>query len=82
MYPGAIIAVNVSKGPEKRVLPSIAGKTLSEASLILTDAKFKPSKVSEASKDYAEGIVIGYQDHKAGDLVDYGSEVVIKVSKG
>ena len=82
MYPGAIIAVNVSKGPEKRVLPSISGKTLSEASLILTDAKFKPSKVSEASKDYAEGIVIGYQDHKAGDLVDYGSEIVIKVSKG
>ncbi len=82
MYPGSIIAVNVSKGPQKRVLPSISGKTLSEASLILTDAQFKPSKVSEASKDYPEGIVIGYQDHKAGDLVDYGSEIVIKVSKG
>lgn len=82
MYPGSTIAVNISRGPEKRVLPNISGKTLSEASLILTNAKFRPSKVSKENKEYPEGVVIGYQDYKAGDLVSYGSEIVIIVSKG
>lgn len=82
MYSGSVIAVNISKGPEKRALPNIAGKSLSEASLILTDAGFNPKKINQASKEYDEGIVIGYQNHQAGDNVDYGSEVVIIVSKG
>lgn len=82
MYSGSVIAVNISKGPEKRVLPNISKKTLSEASLILTDAGFNPKKINQASKEYDEGIVIGYQNHQAGDSIEYGSEVVIIVSKG
>lgn len=82
MYPGSTIAVNVSKGPEKRVLPSIMGRSLSEASLILSDAKFKPKQVSENNSKFPEGTVIGYQNYQAGDLVDYGAEVTIVVSKG
>lgn len=82
MYAGSVIAVNVSKGPEKRTLPEISGKSLSEASLILTDAKFKPSMISERNNEYAEGTVIGYQGYSAGDSINYGSEVVIVVSKG
>lgn len=82
MYSGSIIAVTVSKGPSKRKLPNIEGKKLSEAALILTNEKFKPIEVSQSSQDFAEGIVIGYQDHKAGDVLDYGAEVYIVVSKG
>ena len=82
MYEGSVIAVNISKGPQKRALPSITGKTLSEASLILTDAKFKPTQVPVNNSDFSQGIVIGYQDYKAGDLVDYGSEIFILVSRG
>lgn len=82
MYEGSVIAVNISKGPQKRTLPSITGKTLSEASLILTDAKFKPTQVPVNNSDFSQGTVIGYQDYKAGDLVDYGSEIFILVSKG
>lgn len=82
MYSGSIIAVTVSKGPSKRKLPNIEGKKLSEAALILTNEKFKPIEVSQSSQDFAEGTVIGYQDHKAGDVLDYGAEVYIVVSKG
>lgn len=82
MYSGSIIAVTVSKGPSKRKLPNIEGKKLSEAALMLTNEKFKPIEVSQSSQDFAEGTVIGYQDHKAGDVLDYGAEVYIVVSKG
>lgn len=82
MYSGSIIAVTVSKGPSKRKLPNIEGKKLSEAALILTNEKFKPIEVSQSNQDFAEGTVIGYQDHKAGDVLDYGAEVYIVVSKG
>ncbi len=82
MYIGSTIAVNVSKGPEKRALPSIIGKSLAEASLILTEAKFKPSQVGESSSKFPSGTVIRYQSYQAGDLVSYGSEIVIVVSKG
>lgn len=76
------IAVNVSKGSKKRILPDVMGKTLSEASQLVTNAKLVPTAASEFSNDFAEGTVIGYKNHKAGDTVDYGSEVVIIVSKG
>lgn len=82
MYSGSIIAVTVSKGPSKRKLPNIAGKKLAEASLMLANEKFKPIEVTQSSQDVAEGIVIGYQDHKAGDVLDYGAEIYIIVSKG
>lgn len=82
MYSGSVIAVNVSKGPEQRILPDISGKSLSEASLILSDAKFNPKMIRESSTEFDEGIVIGYQNHQAGDSMDYGAEVVIIVSKG
>lgn len=79
---GSTIAVTVSNGPKKRTVPVVTGKTLSEASQIITNSKLKPSQVSEYSKEYPEGIVIGYKNCKEGDSLDYGSEVVIIVSKG
>ncbi len=79
---GSTIAVNVSKGSKKRALPNVTGKTLSEASQLITNAKLNPVASSEFNKDYAEGIVISYKNYKAGDLLDYGSNVVIIVSKG
>lgn len=82
MYSGSTITVNVSKGKSKRALPDITGKSLSEASLLLADAKFITSQVSEENDKFKEGTVIGYQSYKAGDLVDYGSDIVIVVSKG
>lgn len=80
MYPGSVINVSVSKGPKKRILPIISGKTLSEVSLLLTE--FEPSQINQKNDKVPEGIVIGYKDYQAGDLVDYGSKITIIVSKG
>lgn len=82
MESGSTIAVNVSKGSKKRVLPNIAGKTLSEASQLITAEKLIPIQSSDFSKEYPEGIVMGYKNYKAGDYADYGTEVTIVVSRG
>ncbi len=79
---GSTIAVNISKGPQKRMVPPVTGKTLSEASQLITNAKLTPVKTSEYNSEYPEGTVIGYKNCSEGDLLDYGSEVVIIVSKG
>lgn len=79
---GSTIAVNVSKGPQKQIVPDVTGKTLSEASQAITNAKLVPVQTSEYNDDYAQGIVIGYKNCEEGDLLDYGTEVIIIVSKG
>ena len=79
---GSTIAVNISKGPQKRTVPAVKGKTLSEASQLITNAKLIPVKTSEYSNEYPEGIVIGYKDCSEGDQLDYNSKVTIVVSKG
>ncbi len=82
MEVGSTIAVNISKGSKQRVLPNVTGKTLSEAAQLITNIKLKPIATNEFSNDFAEGTVIGYKNYKAGDSLDYNSEVIIIVSKG
>ena len=79
---GSTIAVTVSKGSKKRSLPDIKGKTLSEASSLITSEKLTPVSTLEFSAEYEEGIVMGYRDYSAGDKLEYGSTVVIVVSRG
>lgn len=81
-YQGTMIAVNVSKGKKAKSLPSVEGKTLSEASQLLAENKIKTDSVSEFSNKYPEGTVIGYKNHKAGDEIEYGTQVTLIVSKG
>ena len=40
------------------------------------------TKINKASNDIDVVLVVTYKDHKAGDLVNCGSEIVIVVSKG
>ena len=82
MYMGTTIIVIVSKGPQKRTLPNIEGKTLSEAAQIISNAKLRPVEIREYNSEVEEGRVIRYKDYKAGDTLDYDSEVVIVVSNG
>ena len=82
MSVGSTIAVTISKGSKKRTLPEITGKTLSEASQLVTNAKLIPTPSAEFNSKFSEGTVIGYKNYKAGDQLDYNSEVVIIVSKG
>jgi len=82
MAKGTAIVVVVSEGAAVRTLPSIAGKTLAEASTAVTSASFVPTKIEEYSPTIEQGMVIGYKDVKEGSQMAYGSKVVIVVSKG
>ncbi len=79
---GVTIAVTVSKGSQTRVLPEIDNMTYEQALQALSSEHLLTTVVMEFDDDVAENSVIGYQDHKAGDKVDYGSEVTIVVSLG
>jgi Uncharacterized protein conserved in bacteria len=82
MAKGAEIVVVVSEGAAVRTLPSIAGKTLAEASEAVTSAGFVPTKTEEYSETVPAGLAVGYQQVKAGSQMAYGSQVVIVISKG
>ena len=36
----------------------------------------------DISKEFAEGVVIGYKNYNPGEKLEYGSEVTIVISKG
>ena len=79
---GTSIVVVVSKGAEMRKLPSIFGMTLAEASTTVTAAGFVPTKTEAYSDAVEPGLAIGYQNKSEGDLLAYGSQVVIVISSG
>lgn len=78
----SILYVVVSKGPRLIALPDVVGKSYIAAAEELTLAGFVAVQEVEYNDDYADGKVIAYVDHKAGDKVESGSEITIKVSLG
>lgn len=82
MAKGSDIVVVVSQGAAVRTLPPVAGKTLAEASSIITSAGFTPTKTEAYSATVPVGNVIDYDTVKAGSQMAYGSQVIIVVSKG
>lgn len=81
---GSVITVVVSKGPKMRALPYIENLTVSGAASIISSDGFEPYKASQEqySDTVPEGMVIGYADHKAGDMLEAGTRVEIVISKG
>ena len=77
-----ILYVVVSKGPRLVELPEIVGKSYIAAAEELTEVGFVVTQEVEFNENYAEGKVIAYKDHKVGDKIESGSEIVIKVSRG
>ena len=63
-------------------LPEIADKSLDEASKELIELGFIVLQEAEYSGSYSEGTVMGYANFKAGDKVESGSEITLRVSKG
>lgn len=82
MTKGSAIVVIVSQGTAVRTLPSIAGKTLPEASAAVTGAGFVPTQAGSYSSTVEKGKVIGYKDVSGGSQMAYGSKVTILVSLG
>ncbi len=78
----SVLYVVLSKGPEMQVLPDIDDMTLEQASEKLIKQGFIVLQVSEYSSTYEEDAVMGYVDYKAGDKVESGSEIKLRVSLG
>ena len=79
---GTAIVVVVSQGMSVRTLPDIKGKTLAEASQAVTSAGLIPTKIDDFSQTVPQGYAIGYKDAHPGSKLNFGSQVVIVISKG
>ncbi len=78
----AVIYVEVSSGSNMRTLPDIAGYDLDSAASTLGDMGFIVTQITEYSETVASGAVIGYDGYSAGDRLETGSTVTVRVSKG
>lgn len=76
------VTITVSRGSAKRTLPEYDGVSYESLQQVLSDNGFVPTRVDEASEDVEAGYVLRYQDHQAGDSLDYGSTVTVVVSSG
>ena len=78
----SVLILVLSKGSRYQVLPEITGKSLEEAAKTLSELGFIVNQQVDTNSIYAEGTVIGYVSHYAGDQVESGTEVTILVSRG
>ena len=78
----SLVYVVLSKGPEMKKLPEVEGKTLDEASEELIELGYIVLQQAEYSGNYADGVVMGYVNLTAGDEVESGAEITLRVSKG
>lgn len=79
---GISITVKVSKGAQMRELPDVRDKSVDLAAKSLADESFVVHSKYQYSKKVSDGMVIGYEDYKPGDKLEYGSSVTIIISKG
>jgi serine/threonine-protein kinase len=79
---GSTITILVSQGIEKIEMVSVLGKTLEEATKILTDAEFEVGTVTEDySNEYDSGLVMT-QSVESGKKTGKGTKVNLVISKG
>ncbi len=80
-YGGSITAY-LSKGPERYAVPSLAGRTVDDATQALTDAHLAVGKITEVwDEKIAIGTVVS-GSYAAGKMVKPGTQVDLNVSKG
>ncbi len=78
----SVLYLVLSKGPEMKQLPAVSGKSLDEASQELIKLGFIVLQDAEYSDTVDALTVLDYENHKAGDKVESGSEITLRVSKG
>lgn len=76
------ISLVISRGSRMRKLPQINGMKFTKAVELLEAEGFTVVREDSYSKDIAADYVIWYKDYISGDLVEYGSEIVVYVSIG
>ena len=78
---GDTVTIVVSTGPNEVEIPALAGRTYGEAAAALEELGLQPRRVDVFSSQRPVGVVASL-DPKAGTLVDEGSVVTVRVSKG
>ena len=79
---GTTVTLVTSKGPERHVVPTLAGVSLADATSQLTGANLVVGKITETfSEKVDEGLVIA-TDPKTGTQLKRGTAVALTVSKG
>ncbi|MBQ9674005.1 MAG: PASTA domain-containing protein [Ruminococcus sp.] len=76
------VSITISKGKKMRTLPKISGKTVDSVAKTLSKQGLLVMQETEYSNKYANEIVVDYKDLKAGDQIEYGKTVTIRVSMG
>lgn len=76
------VVIIVSKGAEKVEVPSLEGKTISQAQKALSDAGLKDGGYTEEYNNTVEAGKVINQSVKSGKKVDSGTSVSYVVSKG
>lgn len=77
-----VISVTVSKGTQMRTLPKVEGSKLDEAAADIAEQGLLATVEYEYSDTVAADRVIRYKNNEEGDTLEYGSSVVLIVSKG
>ncbi|MBI4171651.1 MAG: PASTA domain-containing protein, partial [Actinobacteria bacterium] len=78
---GAVVRINVSKGPKQVEVPNVVGLPYDSAVTVLGAAGFDVSKNEVSSNDAAAGFVVG-QDPDGRVPAPKGSTVTLQVSTG
>lgn len=76
------ICLTISKGAKMRTLPDIAGKDIKDVAKLLANTGVLTMQETEYSTKFPNNTVIDYKDLKAGDQIEYGKTVTIRVSMG
>lgn len=79
---GITVSLTISKGAQMRELPEIEGLALEKASQDIAAQGLIGEAEYAYDDKYAEGIVVGYKDKSVGETVEYGTKVIVIVSKG
>ncbi len=78
---GKTVNVNISKGIEENTIPSVVGKTLSDAVFLLESYGYKKGDVGEEFSEMPTGVIIR-QSPQAGSAAGPGTKVGLVVSLG
>lgn len=79
---GANITAYLSKGPERYAVPSLAGRTVDDATQALTGAHLALGKVTEVWDETAAIGKVVSASYDAGKMVKPGTQVDLNISKG
>ena len=80
MIKGGSIVVEVSQGSYKSVLPDVRGMSFEQASQRLKVQGFSVSGVFQSGATETSGSVSGYENYQVGDILSYGTHVVLIIS--